>query len=400
MFNVYTDVTVTSLVPDLRGVSTSLTTGKSSFRAGRSRCACCILEGNEWQATRARRARRSRLEDEHGHNRPSWHHSQSAQGLDHYVQGHANRIEIRVVFFDSEVELRILSQLRAGYSSPGDIKVLVESPVLFEGIRPFLEALKTEPENIPFSRYLVFHPSGYLSTRTIDPPKYALLPGFNFQLSSLFDREAEVDDLRMNRVDKSSVDHARAELRRASRLDPSQADAIVAALSSELALIQGPPGTGKSYTGVELFRVLIANHISPILMIAFTNYALEHMLCSVLDAGITTDIVRLGSRTSDDRITQYSIETREMVAGQSRLHDSESYKTKFRELKDVGKEISKLIDRMSKIDLESDSSEIIKYLELFYPEHHASMSDVPPWIEVAKSLSQDDAEYFTSVKTI
>ncbi|KAF8128159.1 hypothetical protein EV363DRAFT_1585143 [Boletus edulis] len=394
MFNVYTDVTFTSLVPDLRGVSTSLTT---ETPPGRARSAQAGARVAFWKGMSGKRLVQGGLvalvwKTNTGITVHLGTIASPLKELTDYVQSHANRVEIRVVFFDSEVELRILSQLRTGYSSAGDIKVLVESPVLFEAIRPFLEALKTEPENIPFSRYLVFHPSGYLSTCTIDPPKYALLPGFNFQLSSLFDGEAEVDDLRMSAVDKSSVDRARAELRRASRLDPSQADSIVAALSSELALIQGPPGTGKSYTGVELLRVLIANDISPILMIAFTNHALDHMLCSVLDAGITTDIVRLGSRTSDERIAQYSIETREMVAGQSRLHDSESYKTKFRELKDVGKEISKLIDRMSKIDLESDSSEIIKYLELFHPEHHASMSDVPPWIEVAKDLSQDDTE--------
>ena len=125
-------------------------------------------------------------------------------------------------------------------------------------------------------------------------------------------------------------------------------------------------------------------------MIAFTNHALDHMLCSVLDAGITTDMIRLGSRTSDERISQYSIEMREMVAGQSRLDHASG--AKFRELKDVGTEITKLIDRMNKIDLESDSSEIVKYLELFHPEHHFSMTEPRQWVEAAKGLSQDESE--------
>lgn len=141
---------------------------------------------------------------------------------------------------------------------------------------------------------------------------------------------------------------------------------------------------------MELLRVLVANQIGPILMIAFTNHALDHMLCSVLDAGITTDIVRLGSRSADERISQYSIETREMVAGQSRL--DHTYNSKYREQKAVGLEISQLIDRIHKLDLDSDSSEIAKYLSLTFPEHHASMSVPPPWINVAKELSQDDAE--------
>ncbi|KAI9460073.1 hypothetical protein HD554DRAFT_1598622 [Boletus coccyginus] len=392
MFNVYTDVTFKSLVPDRRGISTSLTVQTPS---GRARSAQAGVRTAFWKGMSGKRLVQGGLVALVWQtNRAISVHlgtiASSVTELTEHVQSNANSIKIRVVFFDSEIELRILSELKTGRSLFDGVKVLIESPVLFEAIRPFLEALKTEPETIPFSRYLVFHPSDYLRSCTIDPPKYMRIPGFDFQLSSLFDSGAEVDDLRMSVSDKSSVDRARAELRQASRLDPSQADAVIAALSRELVLIQGPPGTGKSYTGVELLRVLIANDIGPILMIAFTNHALDHMLCSVLDASITTDIVRLGSRTSDDRISQYSIETREMAAGQSRL--CHTYSSKYREVNDVGKEISSLIERMHKIDLESDSSEIVKYLELYYPEQHAMMSDPPPWIGVAKSLSQDDSE--------
>lgn len=126
-------------------------------------------------------------------------------------------------------------------------------------------------------------------------------------------------------------------------------------------------------------------------MIAFTNHALDHMLCSVLDAKITTDIVRLGSRTSEERISQYSIETREMAAGQSRLHPT--YTEKYKELHSVGVEITKLIKSINETDLESDSSEIVKYISLSYPEHHVAMAESPSWISVAKGLAHDgDAE--------
>ncbi|KAJ7346800.1 hypothetical protein DFH08DRAFT_869366 [Mycena albidolilacea] len=97
-----------------------------------------------------------------------------------------------------------------------------------------------------------------------------------------------------------SVVSARAQLR-ASRLDESQCEAVVDTLTRELAMIQGPPGTGKSYTGVEILQVLLANHVRLILMIAFTNHALDHMLTSVLDAGITNKVVRLGSRSADEK---------------------------------------------------------------------------------------------------
>ncbi|KAG9309780.1 hypothetical protein JVU11DRAFT_10154 [Chiua virens] len=315
----------------------------------------------------------------------------SVNELTAHVRNDGNRVKIRVVFFDSDLELRILSHLRTGRSSSSDIKVLVESPVMFESIRPFLEALKTVPENIPFSRYLVFHPPNYLRTCAIDPPKYGRLPGFSFDLSSLFNPEAEVDELRMSVSDQSSIDRAQAEMYRASRLDPSQADAVITALTRELVLIQGTTDATsliQSYTGVELLRVLIANHVGPILMIAFTNHALDHMLCSVLDAGITTDFIRLGSRTSDERISQYSLKTREMAAEKSRLNST--LNTKYRQLRSVTKQVSQLLKQMREMDLESDSSEIVNHLGIFYPEHHAMMSKPPSWIGVSKIVSQHD----------
>ena len=79
-----------------------------------------------------------------------------------HVQRNANRVRIRIVFFDSDIKVRIFSELRTGRSLINGVKVLIESPVMFEAIRPFLEALKTEPEIVPFSRYLVFHPSDFL----------------------------------------------------------------------------------------------------------------------------------------------------------------------------------------------------------------------------------------------
>ncbi|KIJ68146.1 hypothetical protein HYDPIDRAFT_107807 [Hydnomerulius pinastri MD-312] len=391
MFNVYTDVAFKSLVPDRLGLSASLTMrtppGRASSEQPGARAAF-------WEGMSGKRLAQGGLIAlvwEAGPN-VSVHLgilSSSLKDITDYVKRDRNRVGVRIVFFDSKVELRILSELRNRRHSIDGARMLVESPVMFEAIRPFLEALKMEPEIVPFSRYLVFRPYGYFNTCTIEPPKYARLPSFVFQLSSLFPKEAEVDDLRLNVTDKTSVEHARAELRCASRLDPSQADAVIDALTRELAMIQGPPGTGKSYTGVELLRVLMANHVGPILMIAFTNHALDHMLSSVLDANITTNIVRLGSRSSDERISQYSIETREMVAGQSRLN--RTFASRHRELKAVQEEITKLMKQILSTDLELDSSEISKYLQTFHPEQHEFISYPPGWIKTCKDLGQDES---------
>jgi hypothetical protein len=163
----------------------------------------------------------------------------SSRDLSDYVKRDKDHVELQVVFFDASLELRILQQLRNPHTSTQGIKILVESPVMFEAIRPFLEALKTEPEDIPFPRYLVLQPPERLSSCVLEAPRYARLPKFRFCLDSLFLEEAGVENLTLSVTDSVSIDHARNILRRKSRLDPSQADSVIDTLTREVALIQG-----------------------------------------------------------------------------------------------------------------------------------------------------------------
>ncbi|KAF7983780.1 hypothetical protein HWV62_18992 [Athelia sp. TMB] len=305
-----------------------------------------------------------------------------------------NRMLVRVAFFDPAVELRIMQRLKRPELDRHDTKILVEAPVLFEAIRPFLEALKVSPEAIPFDRYLVLRPPRYFESFVIRPPAYAQTPGFSLQLGSLFPPGSGVTNLRLSVDDPTSVANARAQLRLRSRLDPSQADAVVDTLTREISLIQGPPGTGKSYTGVELLRVLLANKVGPVLMIALTNHALDHMLCSVLDANITTRMVRLGSRSADERISAYSLEAMEKVAGQSRL--DRAFGRNYRALKDVEEEVKKLLKDFLKISVHS--TEILRYLEVEYPEHFEHAMEPPPWIPTIKRLMSADGEWIQAGK--
>ncbi|PSS38020.1 hypothetical protein PHLCEN_2v105 [Hermanssonia centrifuga] len=296
----------------------------------------------------------------------------------------AERISIRVTFFDPDVELRILQELRRPVHERDGMKVLIEATVMFASVRPFLEALRVEPTTVPFSKYIVHRPHNELCTIPIDPPAYARAPDFAFELASLFSPEAEVESMKLSVSDPESVAVAREELRKRSRLDPSQADAIVDALTRELVLIQGPPGTGKSYTGVELLRVLLANDAGPILMIAFTNHALDHMLCSVLDASITQKIVRLGSRSADERIAKFSIETAEELAGKSRL--DRAFAGHHWELKQVEEEFRTLMQDCLKISV--DTENILEYIEVALPIHFQDIIDPPEWINLLYKTSK------------
>ena len=77
-------------------------------------------------------------------------------------------------------------------------------------------------------------------------------------------------------------------------------------------------------------------------MIAFTNHALDHLLGSVLDAGITKKVVRLGSRCNDERVSPFSIEELERNSTRSRL--AHHLRGAMQELKGVEAEMKELID--------------------------------------------------------
>ena len=165
----------------------------------------------------------------------------SSTELTESVERSASRVSIRIVFFDSEVEERILEALKFPQSVQGNNILLVESPVMYEAIRPFLEALTMEPKTIPFQDYLVHRPLGFFHTHSVKPPRYACFPRFKYRLNCLFDPGAREGgaDLTMTPNDPQSVENARNELKRGSRLDPSQVDAVVDALTREVTLIQG-----------------------------------------------------------------------------------------------------------------------------------------------------------------
>ena len=77
-------------------------------------------------------------------------------------------------------------------------------------------------------------------------------------------------------------------------LNESQYKAFRSALQREFAVIQGPPGTGKTYLGLKIAHTLLDNnHLwkeaddeksCPILMLAYTNHALDSFL-----EGLTID---------------------------------------------------------------------------------------------------------------
>ncbi|KAJ6515608.1 P-loop containing nucleoside triphosphate hydrolase protein [Mycena sanguinolenta] len=82
------------------------------------------------------------------------------------------------------------------------------------------------------------------------------------------------------------------------RLDESQAMSLLAGLTQRVSLIQGPPGTGKSFIGALLAKVLHDEDFK-ILVVCYTNHALDQFLEDILDIGVPPgSIVRLGGKST------------------------------------------------------------------------------------------------------
>jgi hypothetical protein len=241
IFNVYTNVAFKSLAADRRGVTVLM-----SFDTppGGARDANPAARHLFWEGKSGKRLMNGGLVAFiWGKGNQAVVHlgiiASGASDLAESSKQNAKRVEIQVAFFEPHLELRILDVLTASKTTQTDDKLLIEAPVMFEAIRPFLEALRVEPTRVPFSRYLCHPASGSLSTLMISPPRYATTPGFVFRLECLFPSDAPVRNLRLSVDDPVSVAAARRQLKNGSRLDATQADAVVDSLVREVALIQG-----------------------------------------------------------------------------------------------------------------------------------------------------------------
>lgn len=242
LFNVYTGAEFTTITPTQRGLTVGVVIDTPP---GRARAGQASTRVQFWESMSSKRLMQG------GMVALVWQRidgtaeihlgtlASSVKDLTDSAKHQPDNIEIRVSFFSPEVELRILQELRTPWHERQGTKLLIEATVMFESVRPFLEALRVDPENIPFARYLAHHPPEFYRTLQITPPAYAMLPDFAFQLASLFPPEAGVEDLKLVVNDPDSIEGARELLKRSSRLDPSQADAIVDALIREVSLMQG-----------------------------------------------------------------------------------------------------------------------------------------------------------------
>ncbi|KAL9958948.1 hypothetical protein ACROYT_G036026 [Oculina patagonica] len=228
--------------------------------------------------------------------------------------------------------------------------VMIESPAFFEAYRHVLEALKKIGSNeLPFQKHIVeccqnvgppeyqvqleredkavsFDFTGILAKKK--PPvssagspsatvnsEVAIVAGSSSK--SLQDQSAVVINDSSCSVDVDMDNEMPREIfnwpdRESLGFNESQMRAFKLALTKEFAVIQGPPGTGKTYVGLKIARALLQNasiwqkggEKSPILMVSYTNHALDQFLEGLLPM---KGIVRVGGRSKSEKLKQCNL---------------------------------------------------------------------------------------------
>ncbi|KAI6780503.1 NFX1-type zinc finger-containing protein 1 [Emericellopsis cladophorae] len=184
-------------------------------------------------------------------------------------------------FTDSHALKTALVSLQPALGLSSNITfVLVDTPVF--AYEPVLDRLQQISE-IPLRQHLFDDPASISHVTPVS--------------DDLERRVTQMREMAERIADDQVVSWPRKKAADKIEVDQAQLNSILNGLSQAVALIQGPPGTGKSFIGAEIARLLHGLSEQRILVLSYTNHALNQYTEDLLDAGIPEkQIVRLGSR--------------------------------------------------------------------------------------------------------
>ncbi|GFN92405.1 nfx1-type Zinc finger-containing protein 1-like [Plakobranchus ocellatus] len=192
-------------------------------------------------------------------------------------------------------------------STPDDEFVMAETVAYYESYCHVLEGLQEMREHLPLQDYIVS------CKKAVKPPEYMLRESSSpvYDLHPLMKGNASVNvpvliTTKWPPSDKMS-------------LNESQREAVKMALTKKLAVIQGPPGTGKTYVGLKVVHTLLENHSAwaltktklqgnsnPILIVCYTNHALDQFLEGILQF-CKNGIIRVGGRSKTESLEPFNL---------------------------------------------------------------------------------------------
>ncbi|XP_051872615.1 NFX1-type zinc finger-containing protein 1-like [Pristis pectinata] len=206
-----------------------------------------------------------------------------------------------------------------------DSFLMVETTAYFEAYRHVLEGFKEITDNkIPFQKYIVHCQTNVAEPRYLRPgyQNYTLEPLLKDQGSQPQRKSSKgklINNLFQSNNNLSQggnfnvLDFKMWPSKERLKFDESQMLALQTAITKELAIIQGPPGTGKTFLGLKVVEVLLANMDiwqspsgSPILVVCYTNHALDQFLEGIYSF-LKTGLIRVGGRSSSEILAKFSM---------------------------------------------------------------------------------------------
>ena len=199
---------------------------------------------------------------------------------------------------------------------------MIESPGFYAAYAPILKhlhALQDKPDSLPFSRYIVKLEKSVKRPQYIaDETEYVL----NLHTTICNEKHESGTQCPCNTV--NVLDKVAWDALPTPNLDDSQKRALHSALTQELSIIQGPPGTGKTYIGLKIVETLLQNrdswdkdaliipHPSTIVVVCYTNHALDQFLEGIIkqiDVTVPskTQVRRIGGRCKSKSLEEYNI---------------------------------------------------------------------------------------------
>ncbi|KAH8600108.1 hypothetical protein B0O99DRAFT_503550 [Bisporella sp. PMI_857] len=274
----------------------------------------------------------------------------------------------------SQSDLELLAQL----SRQSIHGALIELPgVVVATFIPILENLQTMQRfrRLPFHQWILPYSSS-VSTGPLDipPPTYARGADFLFPLDSILTKDGDQLSFspRVRIDDVACLDELEAQ----TSLDRGQCQALMAALMREFAFIQGPPGTGKSYLGVQLMRVLLACkkkvHLGPVVVVCYTNHALDQFLEHLIEIGVEK-IIRIGGQSKSKILEGKNL--RVVSQGEAKTN-SERYLVArtYEELGRIEQSITEALGSLHATHKGTDWNNLKHHLQSKYPRIYSQFS--------------------------
>ncbi|XP_059169629.1 NFX1-type zinc finger-containing protein 1-like [Physella acuta] len=231
---------------------------------------------------------------------------------------------------------------------PDDEYVMAESTTLFEPYLHVMQGLQASYTNLPLREYI-------LKCRTVlKPPRY-LLNHYKSRTVSKYNLSClmkSCEDWKCPVLTTTKWPPCESMC-----LNKSQREAAILALTKEMVLIQGPPGTGKTYVGLKVMEAIMKNldvvfgtgPATPILIVCYTNHALDQFLEGILkfcDDGI----VRVGGGSKCEKLKKFNLkELKKQAWGKKCDQYSFNYQEYYSEknsLKQTLQSLSKNLDSL------------------------------------------------------